>query len=286
MNNHNLNDYPQCIKSPENNLKYNFYGIEKQLSAHPDYDKFRDRFETIKKDYTAFVPVKRDGNCFYTSFIYSLCQLLPNETKEFVLQMKQRIVSFNERFEVVDLKPYVYEDFQEMLLNLLDESLEIISRKTEIKDRINKLKRQENCNIHDKDDINEYNYDTEIENYSHDYLKSIQNELSNRKFILKTDKYYEITAYLKMVISTTIQFESYNYAPFIEMDLKEYCKKNVEVFYRMTSHVDIYALSTALNVGVKIESLMNDEPFHIGNNESYVCILHSPSHFEPLIPNK
>lgn len=228
-------------------LKHGLYGEWTDLSSHCDYIRFQDRFVVLQKTYTSFVPISRDGNCFYTSFIFQLCRLLSSNTKKFILDIRQRVSIFPEKFSKIESAPYAYESFQQEFYNLLDAASEIVSR---------------NC-----------------------YLRENGKQLltADANFPDFSDKYRAITVFLKLLASMTIQFDSHIYGPFIDMDLKEYCRKNVEVLYKMTSHVDICALSRALNVGVKIESLISNDAIHIGNTQEYVCILHSPSHFEPLL---
>ncbi|KAM0687756.1 OTU deubiquitinase [Conglomerata obtusa] len=91
-----------------------------------------------------------------------------------------------------------------------------------------------------------------------------------------------ITAFLKMLISTHIKKNREKYKHFVT-DVDEYCKNRVDAFYIDASDIEICALAEVLDIGIKVIYLLQDNFVPcFGNEDRFVTLLFTASHFEPL----
>ncbi|EPR77784.1 Ubiquitin specific iso-peptidase [Spraguea lophii 42_110] len=115
-------------------------------------------------------------------------------------------------------------------------------------------------------------YEMTIENISK--IRKNENDID----FLKVD-FNEITAYLKILISTQLLTRREKYEPFEDVDK---LAAQVESFYRETGHVEIKALSDFLEIKITILSTLEPNITEYGNNSVCVSILYTHNHFEPL----
>ncbi|MEQ2196897.1 hypothetical protein XENOCAPTIV_017266, partial [Xenoophorus captivus] len=97
-----------------------------------------------------------------------------------------------------------------------------------------------------------------------------------------------VVQFLRLLTSAHLQNHADDFCNFIEApDLKVYCRQEVEVMAMECDHVDILALSQALDVGIHIASMEGDEQqlvHHIipeGADPS-VRLLYQMSHYNIL----
>ncbi|PHT96619.1 Ubiquitin thioesterase OTUB1 [Capsicum chinense] len=101
-----------------------------------------------------------------------------------------------------------------------------------------------------------------------------------------------VVVYLRLLASGQLQQDADFYQHFIEGDrtITEFCHQEVEPMFRESDHIHIIALSTALNVGVRVryldrgestEAIAHDFP---EGTQPTIHLLYRPSHYDILYP--
>lgn len=99
-----------------------------------------------------------------------------------------------------------------------------------------------------------------------------------------------VVQYLRLLTSAYLQSHADFFCNFVEApNLQAYCHQEVEVMAMECDHVDILALSQALNVGIHIVSMEGDEQklvHHIipEGAEPTVHLLYQTSHYNIIYP--
>lgn len=101
-----------------------------------------------------------------------------------------------------------------------------------------------------------------------------------------------VVVYLRLITSSELQRDAEFYSNFIEGDrtIPEFCHQEVEPMYKEIDEIHIVALSTALNVGIRVrymdrgqstEAIAHDFP-----HGSQICVhlLYRPGHYDILYP--
>ncbi|CAL9687010.1 unnamed protein product [Knipowitschia caucasica] len=100
-----------------------------------------------------------------------------------------------------------------------------------------------------------------------------------------------VVQYLRLITSAYLQSHADFFCNFVEAsNLQDYCHQEVEVMAMECDHVDILALSQALNVGIHIVSMEGDEQklvHHIipEGVEPSVHLLYQSSHYNIIYPH-
>ncbi|KAK7868997.1 hypothetical protein R5R35_013915 [Gryllus longicercus] len=101
-----------------------------------------------------------------------------------------------------------------------------------------------------------------------------------------------IVVYLRLITSGRLQQEAEFYQHFIEgnRSVTDFCHQEVEPMYKESDHIHIIALSTALNVGVRVRYMDRGESSEViahdfpeGTRPS-VHLLYRPGHYDILYP--
>jgi len=100
-----------------------------------------------------------------------------------------------------------------------------------------------------------------------------------------------IVVYMKLLTSGHLQKNAEFFTSFVEGDrsIKEFCHQEVEPMYKESDHIHIIALTSALNVGVRIQYMdrgdggkVNNHDFPEGTMPVKVHLLYRPGHYDIL----
>lgn len=101
-----------------------------------------------------------------------------------------------------------------------------------------------------------------------------------------------VVVYLRLITSGMLQREASFYEHFIEgaRTVSEFCHQEVEPMYKESDHIHIIALSSALNVGVRVRYMDRGESSEVMAHdfpegcEPRVHLLYRPGHYDILYP--
>ncbi|XP_068085368.1 ubiquitin thioesterase otubain-like isoform X3 [Anabrus simplex] len=101
-----------------------------------------------------------------------------------------------------------------------------------------------------------------------------------------------IVVFLRLITSGQLQQEADFYQNFIEGDrtVADFCHQEVEPMYKESDHIHIIALSTALNVGVRVRYMDRGESSEViahdfpEGSQPSVHLLYRPGHYDILYP--
>jgi ubiquitin thioesterase protein OTUB1 len=96
--------------------------------------------------------------------------------------------------------------------------------------------------------------------------------------------WYECVVYLRLAVSAELKGNPELYQPYItDMDVKTYCSKFVDAFYKEAGYIELCALGRSIPVSICVISLV-DSTFDInvyGDGADQISILYTHNHFEP-----
>ncbi|XP_014259393.1 ubiquitin thioesterase otubain-like isoform X2 [Cimex lectularius] len=120
-------------------------------------------------------------------------------------------------------------------------------------------------------------------------------ESANELYKMFNDQGYSdyVVVYLRLIASAHLQEKTDFYQNFIEGNrtVVDFCRQEVEPMYKESDHIHIIALSSALNVGVRVrymdrggvsEVIAHDFPE--GCEDPIVHLLYRPGHYDILYP--
>ncbi|KAG1651552.1 Ubiquitin thioesterase OTUB1 [Nymphon striatum] len=97
-----------------------------------------------------------------------------------------------------------------------------------------------------------------------------------------------IVIYLRLITSCHLKKNSDFFSNFMEIDLVDFCRQEVEPMYKESDHVHIIALTEALNVCVCIQYMDRGEGGHVNahtfpeGNQPSIHLLYRPGHYDIL----
>lgn len=90
-------------------------------------------------------------------------------------------------------------------------------------------------------------------------------------------------AYLRLLCSAYAQSNSDKYQGYLDIDLTEHCRKNIDPLYQRADSFEMMVMADCLSLQIHVTSLFNSSmsTYDIGKGTK-VSILHTPDHFQPL----
>nr|CAD7449344.1 unnamed protein product [Timema bartmani]CAD7461403.1 unnamed protein product [Timema tahoe] len=121
------------------------------------------------------------------------------------------------------------------------------------------------------------------DNFSQPELHDLFNQQSYSDYVV---------VYLRLITSGQLQRDSEFYQNFIDgkRTVLEFCHQEVEPMYKESDHIHIIALSTALNVGIRVRYMDRGESSEViahdfpEGSTSAVHLLYRPGHYDILYP--
>lgn len=263
--------------------------------------------------YTHHSLIKKDGNCFYTAFIYAFLDQLSNkECKIDICAVKEKLKNIYIELEASFGSSLGFDDFYEMFIEEIDKrivgfvdldendrSKEYISKKDFVKStsccESSHIVREDeskltsgpilinNSNASDSKiyDLKEFG-EKSFEDNSLDYsVMEYNNKLVENASKNSQEHYTSMIAFLRLIVSNHIKKNKERFEPIVG-DVFRYTKTKVDVFYADAGEIETISLSEALGVGIKIIASENDNfSFSCGERDD-VVLLFNTLHFEPL----
>lgn len=134
----------------------------------------------------------------------------------------------------------------------------------------------------------EYFETMKLEKFTYcDYVDTIKILVDNDEKIEAIDKHslYEVIYFLRLVISAEMRINKQKYEPFlVDINIEEYCKRNVEPFFAEAGYIEIGALVEILPLNIRVVDIQEkteDCTRLYGVHSDSLNILHTPNHFEP-----
>ncbi|TBU08756.1 putative ubiquitin thioesterase OTUB1 [Hamiltosporidium tvaerminnensis] len=95
-----------------------------KLSDHPVSEniKFKEVFEMILEKYEYYRESKKDGNCFYISFIYKLLEISKTISNDIFLNFMKSLEECNETIKSTGIDEISFIDFYERFIEILKDS--------------------------------------------------------------------------------------------------------------------------------------------------------------------
>ncbi|EJW05388.1 hypothetical protein EDEG_00052 [Edhazardia aedis USNM 41457] len=180
----------------------------------------------------------------------------------------KQFAEISESFDPNDIVS-AYNDYKNNSFDNEDLSLKILQDPSNSK----------NCIINDENIVRKNSkYEDNIENQCI-IRQTLYCEIN--KYLM--DYFKELIALLRIFVSTHLRYNKEKYQPFIEIDIDDYCKKNVDPFYKDAGNLEISCLADILGIGIKIfYSDRSDFMADFGEGEVFIPILYVPGHFDPL----
>lgn len=210
---------------------------------------FKSFFSTSRLKY--FCMVKRDNNCFYTSFVYAFFKLIKTMSNEEKKSLIDKLYLYKDAVLKFNGSTLVFDDFMENFLLELDET-----RPDHIVDT------ETNCESQD--------YNSILESYNTGDDQSYYNYL---------------IAFIKLLISTYLKMNKDEFEAAVK-NVFDYCKTNVDVFDVDAGDVEISAVSRIFEVKICVTYGVENYDIMWGEGENKIEILYTPGHFEPVFENK
>lgn len=91
----------------------------KSLLEHPLIKDFE--FRDLLKNFSCFRNIKRDGNCFYYTFLSQLVEYLRALEDKGYINFERSLVDFNKEYEKIKKEKVIYKDFYEVFLKVIRE---------------------------------------------------------------------------------------------------------------------------------------------------------------------
>jgi len=121
------------------------FKIDVLIEEYKDNEEYSKSIENITKKYKYIRKVRRDGNCFYRSFIFRLFEYICIKNQKTLFEkIKQKIVNAKELTTKNGYEWTVVEDFYNLFLKEFTDCFNSLTQKTTIRDYLNNLFKDKN----------------------------------------------------------------------------------------------------------------------------------------------
>ena len=121
------------------------FKIDVLIEEYKDNEEYSKSIENITKKYKYIRKVRRDGNCFYRSFIFRLFEYICIKNQKTLFEkIKQKIVNAKELTTKNGYEWTVVEDFYNLFLKEFTDCFNSLTQKTTIRDYLNTLFKDKN----------------------------------------------------------------------------------------------------------------------------------------------
>ena len=121
------------------------FKIDVLIEEYKDNEEYSKSIENITKKYKYIRKVRRDGNCFYRSFIFRLFEYICIKNQKTLFEkIKQKIVYAKELTTKNGYEWTVVEDFYNLFLKEFTDCFNSLTQKTTIRDYLNTLFKDKN----------------------------------------------------------------------------------------------------------------------------------------------
>ena len=121
------------------------FKIDVLIEEYKDNEEYSKSIENITKKYKYIRKVRRDGNCFYRSFIFRLFEYICIKNQKTLFEkIKQKIINSKELTTKNGYEWTVVEDFYNLFLKEFTDCFNSLTQKTTIRDYLNTLFKDKN----------------------------------------------------------------------------------------------------------------------------------------------
>ena len=121
------------------------FKIDVLIEEYKNNEEYSKSIENITKKYKYIRKVRRDGNCFYRSFIFRLFEYICIKNQKTLFEkIKQKIVNAKELTTKNGYEWTVVEDFYNLFLKEFTDCFNSLTQKTTIRDYLNNLFKDKN----------------------------------------------------------------------------------------------------------------------------------------------
>lgn len=215
------------------------------IDKHPLYKdpKFSSSFAQTAFRY--FSLVKRDNNCFYTSVVFSLLNVVKVMDDDEVGALIGRLSRFRNEVERFNGSTLAFDDFFETFLEEIRQEHKFVAVDGEVLDG--------------------------------DYTEIFESCATG-----EDQSYYNyMIALFKLLISTYLKMNSELFAPVVG-NVDTYCKQNIDVFNVDAGDIEISAMSQILGYEIHVTYLEGGYIMKRGEGKRCINLLYTPAHFEPV----
>ena len=222
--------------------------LVEEYKANEEYSKI---VQNIAKKYKYIRKVRRDGNCFYRSFIFRLFEhICIKHNEELFKKIKQKIMESKELMERNGYEWIIVEDFYNLFLKVFNDCFNSLSYES-------------------------YQYTVR------DYLDTLFTERERVDYLIY---------FIRFCIAAYLKENKELYQAYIEGDINEWVSREVEAINQMADQIQIMACVNYFDIGVKIEYLNKSSseivklPHDKPDNEFFIFLLYTPGHYDILYP--
>ncbi len=213
-------------------------------------NKYYKSLESLSKTYKMIRRARRDGNCFYRSYLIQLLEFLSPHHKSTAslaaaTKIEEKLTKSKDFLLAAGYETLVFEDSYDLLMR-----------------EIEKIKK------------------APLDKFEPLLLEVVSNPDTSNYLLF----------YLRMLTSAYIKMNAEFFAGFVTADtVEEYCRAEVEHFDHDCDHIQILALTSYMEAGVTIyvpreDGKMETMKFPEGAKEYPVAMLYLPGHYDPIYP--
>ncbi|XP_069677985.1 ubiquitin thioesterase otubain-like isoform X3 [Periplaneta americana] len=215
-------------------------------------DIYCQKVRDLAGKYKSMRRTRPDGNCFFRAFSYAYLERLLDNHEEYE-RFRDLAAKSKDNLVALGFPQFTVEDFHDTFLEMF-QFMEV------------------------------------VDNVGQGPTKFSQNDLHK---LFNEQGYSDyIVVYLRLITSGQLQRDSDFYQHFIEGDrsVADFCHQEVEPMYKESDHIHIIALSTALNVGVRVRYMDRGEASEViahdfpEGSHPAVHLLYRPGHYDILYP--
>ena len=225
--------------------------IKVLIDEYKSNEEYLKSVENVSKKYKKMRKVRRDGNCFYRSFIYRIFEhIFIRNDKDLYEKIRQKITNVKELTEKNGYDWIIVEDFYDLFLEEFTYCYSII--------------------------------------LSENSEKTVREYLD--KLFSDKDKGNYMVYFLRFCIAAYLKENKEKYQLYIEGSFDDWIRKEVEAIDHFADEIQITACVNYFDIGVKIEYLNKNEreivkfPDDKPDDQFFIFLLFTPGHYDILYP--